>query len=106
MLPAVFQIDDPVLGIVFDPVHAQGLHRLVVSIDADIFQAEDSLGWTYQFWRAAEKDAINEAPDVREAVCSYNRDDCFSALALRDWLEAVRAREEQKRVKPSHDLLH
>ncbi|TIS71275.1 MAG: SAM-dependent methyltransferase, partial [Mesorhizobium sp.] len=29
----------------------------------DVFQAEDSLGWTYQFWRAAEKDAVNRKGD-------------------------------------------
>ena len=45
----------------------------------------------------ARGDAEAVTPDIREAVCSYNRDDCLSALALRDWLEAVRAREEQKR---------
>jgi hypothetical protein len=61
MLPGVFRIDDPVLALVLDPVHAQGLQRLVVDLDADIFQADDSLGWTYQFWRAAEKDAVNDS---------------------------------------------
>ncbi|OJF91480.1 hypothetical protein AX761_22350 [Rhizobium sp. 58] len=59
MLPAVFRIDDPVLALQLDPVHTQKLHRLVTGLDADVFQAEDSLGWTYQFWRAAEKDAVN-----------------------------------------------
>ena len=61
MLPAVFQIDDPVLSIKLDPVQTQKLHRLVTELDADVFQAEDSLGWTYQFWRAAEKDAVNKS---------------------------------------------
>lgn len=61
MLPAVFRIDDPVLAIVLDPVHTQKLHRLVTGLDAEVFQAEDSLGWTYQFWRAAEKDAVNKS---------------------------------------------
>lgn len=59
MLPAVFRIDDPVLALQLDPVHTQKLHKLVTGLDAEIFQAEDSLGWTYQFWRAAEKDAVN-----------------------------------------------
>lgn len=59
MLPAVFRIDDPVLALQLDPVHTQKLHRLVTGLDAEIFEAEDSLGWTYQFWRAAEKDAVN-----------------------------------------------
>src|SRR5208282_3325699 len=26
-----------------------------------IFAADDSLGWTYQFWRAAEKQAVNDS---------------------------------------------
>lgn len=59
MLPAVFRIDDPVLALQLDPVHTQKLHRLVSGLDEEVFQAEDSLGWTYQFWRAAEKDAVN-----------------------------------------------
>ncbi len=59
MLPAVFRIDDPVLALDLDPVHTQKLHRLVTGLDAEVFQAEDSLGWTYQFWRAAEKAAVN-----------------------------------------------
>ena len=61
MLPAVFRIDDPVLSIELDPVETQELHRLVTGLDAEVFQAEDSLGWTYQFWRAAEKDAVNKS---------------------------------------------
>lgn len=61
MLPAVFRIDDPVLAIELDPIHTQKLHRLVTGLDAEVFQAEDSLGWTYQFWRAAEKDAVNKS---------------------------------------------
>ena len=61
MLPAVFRIDDPVLSIKLDPVQTQKLHRLVTGLDTEVFQAEDSLGWTYQFWRAAEKDAVNKS---------------------------------------------
>ncbi|WP_095085229.1 Eco57I restriction-modification methylase domain-containing protein [Mesorhizobium sophorae] len=61
MLPAVFRVDDPVLALDLDPVHTQKLNRMVTGLDADVFQAEDSLGWTYQFWRAAEKDAVNKS---------------------------------------------
>lgn len=63
MLPAVFRIDDPVLSLTLDPAQGQALHRLVTDLDNDVFQAEDSLGWTYQFWRAAEKDAVNKKGD-------------------------------------------
>ncbi|NEJ71116.1 SAM-dependent DNA methyltransferase [Rhizobium phaseoli] len=61
MLPAVFRIDDPVLSVSLDAAQIQSLHRLVTNLDDDVFQAEDSLGWTYQFWRAAEKEAVNKA---------------------------------------------
>lgn len=61
MLPGVFDLNDPVLALTFAPEHAQVLQRLVQSLDAEVFQAEDSLGWTYQFWRAAEKDAVNKS---------------------------------------------
>jgi uncharacterized protein len=42
--------------------------------------------------RALELSAVTAIPDeVRGAVEGYNRDDCFSALRLRDWLEQLRA---------------
>ena len=42
--------------------------------------------------RALELSAATAIPDeVRGAVEGYNRDDCFSALRLRDWLEQIRA---------------
>ncbi len=61
MLPAVFQPDDPVLALVLTPEHAQALRKLVLGLDPEIFQAEDALGWTYQYWRALEKDRVNQA---------------------------------------------
>lgn len=61
MLPAVFQPEDPVLSLTLAPEHALALRKLVLGIDAETFQAEDSLGWTYQFWRALEKERVNKA---------------------------------------------
>jgi hypothetical protein len=58
-LPAVFRPDDPVLAVALAPEFAKGLRALVVGLPEEVFAAEDSLGWTYQFWRAAEKDAVN-----------------------------------------------
>jgi hypothetical protein len=60
-LPAVFKPDDPVLTLPLDPFHHNQLQALVTGLDAAVFEASDSLGWTYQFWRAAEKDAVNKA---------------------------------------------
>lgn len=37
-------------------------------------------------------DPAGVTDDVKRVIADYNRDDCFSALRLRDWLEAVRSR--------------
>jgi len=61
MLPGVFPPDDPVESLVLAPEHARTLRQRLLGMDPAIFQADDSLGWTYQFWRAAEKKAVNES---------------------------------------------
>ena len=33
----------------------------MLKLDEAVFQADDSLGWTYQFWRVAEKESINKS---------------------------------------------
>lgn len=60
-LPGVFKPDDPVLGLELDPHFQRRLRELVTALPQEIFAADDSLGWTYQFWRAAEKQKVNEA---------------------------------------------
>jgi hypothetical protein len=59
-LPAVFKPEDPVLELEFDPHFQARLRALVTGLPDEVFAADDSLGWTYQFWRAAEKKAVNE----------------------------------------------
>lgn len=61
MLPGVFPADDPVEALVLAPEHAKALRDHLAKLDAATFQADDSLGWTYQFWRAAEKDRVNKS---------------------------------------------
>lgn len=63
MLPAVFQPDDPVLALTLAPEHEQALRKLVLGLNPETFQTDDALGWTYQFWRALEKDRVNKAGD-------------------------------------------
>ena len=48
----------------------------------------------------ARRDAASLTAEIREAVRSYNRDDCFSALGLRDWLERLRLEAERNRGEP------
>lgn len=60
-LPAVFKPEDPVLAMMLAPEFSKQLRDIVVSLPTEVFTADDSLGWTYQFWRAAEKDAVNKS---------------------------------------------
>jgi hypothetical protein len=60
-LPAVFKRNDPVLAMTLDPALAKRLRDLVAELPAEVFTADDSLGWTYQFWRTAEKEAVNKS---------------------------------------------
>ncbi|MCC6785235.1 MAG: N-6 DNA methylase [Planctomycetes bacterium] len=59
MLPQIFREDDPVLQLALPPEARQELQRLVSGLDERVFRADDALGWTYQFWQSAEKDAVN-----------------------------------------------
>jgi predicted RecB family nuclease len=44
----------------------------------------------------AKGDAASLTDEVRSKVQLYNRDDCLSALQLRDWLESLRHQEEER----------
>jgi len=48
----------------------------------------------------ARKDSASLSTEIREAVRLYNRDDCVSALELRDWLEKLRLEAEGIRGEP------
>ena len=61
MLPGVFRRDDPVLEVVFSPEAQLRLDELVESLPNEVFLANDSLGWTYQFWQAERKDQVNRS---------------------------------------------
>ena len=61
MLPRIFRSDDPALAVRLAPETRQELERLIEALPADIFTARDALGWTYQFWQAERKDAVNKS---------------------------------------------
>jgi len=58
MLPRIFRQDDPVLEVELAPETRQKLERLLESLPTEVFTADDSLGWTYQFWQAERKAAV------------------------------------------------
>ena len=61
MLPEIFRPDDPVLAVQLPPETHQALRKLLAELPAAVFTADDSLGWTYQYWQAERKDAVNKS---------------------------------------------
>jgi hypothetical protein len=61
MLPAVFRPDDPVLVLTLAREARAGLEKLVADLPSEVFLASDSLGWTYQFWQADQKEIVNKS---------------------------------------------
>ena len=60
MLLAVFRPDDPVLRVSLPPETRQQLEDKLATLPAEIFRADDSLGWVYQFWQRDAKDEVDE----------------------------------------------
>lgn len=61
MLPRIFRSDDPALAVPLAAETRQELERLLESLPPAVFLARDSLGWTYQFWQAERKEAVNKS---------------------------------------------
>ena len=61
MLPRIFRSNDPALAVPLAPETRQELERLLEALPSSVFAARDSLGWTYQFWQAERKDAVNKS---------------------------------------------
>ena len=61
MLPQIFRSGDPALEVVLPRETRKALEEIIRGLDTQVFTADDSLGWTYQFWQADRKDEINES---------------------------------------------
>jgi hypothetical protein len=59
MLPQIFRKGDPLLDVALPPETRSGLEDLLKKLPRDVFLADDSLGWVYQFWQAEKKDEVN-----------------------------------------------
>lgn len=61
MLPGIFRPDDPVLQLRLPVESRNELTRLLASLPRDVFLADDSLGWVYQFWQSKKKEDVNDS---------------------------------------------
>ncbi|MDM3418891.1 BREX-1 system adenine-specific DNA-methyltransferase PglX [Citrobacter sp. Cb021] len=61
MLPQVFRVDSPIFELQIPVDRIRELENLILTLPAVVFQAQDSLGWCYQFWQSKRKDEVNAA---------------------------------------------
>tara|TARA_R110002033_G_scaffold171207_1_gene218260 strand:- start:14040 stop:17507 length:3468 start_codon:yes stop_codon:yes gene_type:complete len=61
MLPQIFRADSPVFAVKLSINHINTLESLIAELDLATFQAQDSLGWCYQFWQNKKKKQVNES---------------------------------------------
>ncbi len=59
MLPQVFRASSPALKIVLPIDAVRQLEQLIINLHPDTFQAQDALGWLYQFWQSERKAEVN-----------------------------------------------
>lgn len=61
MLPQIFRKDDPVLAVTLPAETRSELEDLLKGLPREVFLADDSLGWVYQFWQADRKEEVNRS---------------------------------------------
>jgi hypothetical protein len=112
MLLAVFRPDDPVLRVSLTPETRQQLEDRLASLPAEIFQADDSLGWVYQFWQRDEKDRVNKSEvkigaDELPAVTQLFTEDYMVHFILENtlgaWWTSKRRIEGKNPVLPGYE---
>ncbi|HZU43083.1 MAG TPA: DNA methyltransferase [Terriglobales bacterium] len=112
MLLAVFRPDDPVLKVKLPPETRQQLEEKLAALPKEIFQADDSLGWVYQFWQRDEKDRVNRSEveigaDEIAAVTQLFTEDYMVLFLLENtlgaWWTAKRRAEGKNPALPRHE---
>ncbi|WP_447063892.1 Eco57I restriction-modification methylase domain-containing protein [Vibrio alginolyticus] len=61
MLPQIFRVDSPVFDIKLSMNRVEELESLIAQLDSQTYQAQDSLGWCYQFWQTKKKEQVNKS---------------------------------------------
>ena len=59
ILPGIFRLDDPCMRLRLAPEGRHALEEILDGLPADVFVADDALGWVYQFWQKDKKNEVN-----------------------------------------------
>ncbi len=107
MLPDIFRPDDAALTVMLPPETRQELQKLLADLPTEVFTASDSLGWTYQFWQAEKKKAVNESEvrigaDELPAVTQLFTEDYMVEFLLDNTLGAWWAGKNLAKIAGKH----
>ncbi|MGI2056481.1 Eco57I restriction-modification methylase domain-containing protein [Shewanella baltica] len=61
MLPQIFKSDWPVFALPLAIDRVRELEEVILTLPTAVFEAQDSLGWCYQFWQSKRKEEVNAA---------------------------------------------
>lgn len=112
MLLEVFRPDDPVLQVVIPPETRQELEASLAELPTEVFTADDSLGWVYQFWQRDEKERVNKSEvkigaDELSPVTQLFTEDYMVLFLLHNtlgaWWAAKRRAEGKTHELPGYD---
>jgi len=59
ILPGIFRLDDPCVCLRLAPEGRLALEAILAGLPGKVFEADDALGWVYQFWQKDKKDEVN-----------------------------------------------
>jgi hypothetical protein len=59
ILPGIFRVGDPCARLRLAPEYRQALEHVLDGLTAEAFEADDALGWVYQFWQKDKKEEVN-----------------------------------------------
>ena len=59
VLPGIFSLDDPCVRLRLAPEGRYALEQILDTLPAEVFAADDALGWVYQYWQKDKKDEVN-----------------------------------------------
>ena len=115
MLLAVFRPEDPVLSITLPPETRLQLEEKLALLPAEVFLADDSLGWVYQFWQRDEKERVNKSEvkigaDELPAVTQLFTEDYMVLFLLENtlgaWWTAKRRSEGKDPALPGYNFTY
>lgn len=80
MLPNVFRPDSTAMALQLPLETEQALEALLAKLPATMFQADDSLGWSYQFWQAPKKEEVQR--QMKQAGTTVGADELPAVTQL------------------------